>query len=195
MQRRVRPVQPGEPAPSITLPAINREGTVALDEFRGRSGVLVGFFRGLHCPFCRRQLVQLAAAQPALQAAGIIDRIAAEGLIQRGPAAVVASRAFEHIWAEIGPPSAVSLAGEPLETSPAGDTRRTAIGRSFSKRRMSNGSRETNTGAKPRSTITLTARAASGHCEMHSPHPTRPSSHRTRTSVTHLSLLLSWGSG
>jgi peroxiredoxin len=71
MQVRVRPVRPGESAPSISLPAINREGTVALDDFRGRSGVLIGFFRGLHCPFCRRQLVQLATAQPALQEAGV----------------------------------------------------------------------------------------------------------------------------
>jgi len=33
--------------------------------------VRLGLFRGLHCPFCRRQVVQLGAAQPALKAAGV----------------------------------------------------------------------------------------------------------------------------
>jgi len=64
------PLQPGEAAPSFTLPAANREGTVSLAGLRGQP-FLIGFFRGLHCPFCRRQVVQLGAAQPALRAAGI----------------------------------------------------------------------------------------------------------------------------
>ncbi len=70
MTEQRRPLQPGEASPAFTLPAANREGTVSLAELRGRP-FLIGFYRGLHCPFCRRQLVQLAAAQPALQAAGI----------------------------------------------------------------------------------------------------------------------------
>jgi len=37
---------------------------------RGRP-FLIGFFRGLHCPFCRRQVTQLGAVQPALRAKGI----------------------------------------------------------------------------------------------------------------------------
>ena len=64
------PLQPGEPAPSFALPAVNLEGMVSLDSLRGRP-FLVGFFRGLHCPFCRRQVTQLAAVQPALRAAGV----------------------------------------------------------------------------------------------------------------------------
>lgn len=32
---------------------------------------VIGFFRGLHCPFCRRQLEQLASVQPTLRAAGV----------------------------------------------------------------------------------------------------------------------------
>jgi peroxiredoxin len=71
MEVLTRPVQPGEPAPGFELPAINRGGTVSLDDFRGRRAVLIGLFRGLHCPFCRRQIVTLGAAQPALQAAGV----------------------------------------------------------------------------------------------------------------------------
>ena len=42
------PLRPGDPAPSFALPAVNREGRVSLDDYRGRSPVLVGLFRGLH---------------------------------------------------------------------------------------------------------------------------------------------------
>ena len=38
----------GDPAPQFSLPAVNREGRVTLDDYRGRSPVLVGLFRGLH---------------------------------------------------------------------------------------------------------------------------------------------------
>ena len=65
-----RPLQPGEAAPEFALPTANREGMVSLADLRGRP-FLIGFYRGLHCPFCRRQVVQLGAAQPALRAAGI----------------------------------------------------------------------------------------------------------------------------
>ncbi|MDM0110788.1 redoxin domain-containing protein [Variovorax sp. J22R133] len=65
-----RPVQPGELAPAFALPAANREGMVSLDSSRG-SPFLIGFYRGLHCPFCRRQLLQLAQIQPALRAEGV----------------------------------------------------------------------------------------------------------------------------
>ena len=70
MEEQKRPLQPGDAAPAFTLPAANRDGTVSLADLRGRP-FLIGFFRGLHCPFCRRQVVQLAAVQPALRAAGI----------------------------------------------------------------------------------------------------------------------------
>ncbi|MBB3182403.1 redoxin domain-containing protein [Variovorax sp. Sphag1AA] len=64
------PLQPGDPAPDFVLPSASQEGTVALSDLRGRP-FLIGLFRGLHCPFCRRQVMQLAAQQPALQAAGV----------------------------------------------------------------------------------------------------------------------------
>ncbi|QRM57194.1 redoxin domain-containing protein (plasmid) [Sinorhizobium sp. BG8] len=32
---------------------------------------LIAFFRGLHCPFCRRQVGQLGGLQPTLRAAGV----------------------------------------------------------------------------------------------------------------------------
>jgi peroxiredoxin len=70
MGEQRRPLQAGEPAPDFALPEVGREGTVSLADLRGRP-FLIGFFRGLHCPFCRRQVVRLADAQPALRAAGV----------------------------------------------------------------------------------------------------------------------------
>lgn len=61
----------GDPAPTFKLPAVNREGQISLDDYRGRSPVLVGLFRGLHCPFCRRQLVQLGTTQDKLRSIGV----------------------------------------------------------------------------------------------------------------------------
>ncbi len=71
MQAAAHPVQIGERAPGFVLPAVNREGTVSLDDFRGKRALMIGFFRGLHCPFCRRQIAQLGAAQPALLSHGV----------------------------------------------------------------------------------------------------------------------------
>ncbi|QND37236.1 redoxin domain-containing protein (plasmid) [Rhizobium leguminosarum bv. viciae] len=65
-----RPLQPGETAPAFALPTANFEGTVSFADLSGRPFV-IGFFRGLHCPFCRRQLEQLAGVQPTLRAAGV----------------------------------------------------------------------------------------------------------------------------
>jgi peroxiredoxin len=65
------PIQPGEAAPQFVLPAVNREGTVSLDDFRGKSPLFIGLFRGLHCPFCRRQIVLLGSTQDKLRAMGV----------------------------------------------------------------------------------------------------------------------------
>ena len=64
------PLQPGERIPTFVLPSPNCEGQVSAADMLGRP-FLIGFFRGLHCPFCRRQVVQLGAMQPALRAAGV----------------------------------------------------------------------------------------------------------------------------
>ena len=66
-----RPIQPGEPAPSFELPAVNREGLVRLDDFRGSRPVLLGIFRGLDCPFCRRQIAALGAVNEDLREKGV----------------------------------------------------------------------------------------------------------------------------
>jgi peroxiredoxin len=66
-----RVVRPGEPAPDFTLPAVHRDGTVSLADYRGRSPLLLAFFRGLYCPFCRRQIAKLGLTQDKLRAAGV----------------------------------------------------------------------------------------------------------------------------
>jgi peroxiredoxin len=43
-----RPLEPGDPAPSFTLPAAHGEGTVSLADYRGRSPLLLALFRGLY---------------------------------------------------------------------------------------------------------------------------------------------------
>ena len=65
------PISPGEPAPDVTLPAVGRDGTVTLDDYRGRSPVLLAMFRGLYCPFCRRAIAQLGVATDSLKALGV----------------------------------------------------------------------------------------------------------------------------
>ena len=42
------PVQLGERAPDFKLPAVDREGTVSLSDYRGRSPVLLALLRGLY---------------------------------------------------------------------------------------------------------------------------------------------------
>lgn len=65
------PLQPGDRAPNIVLDAITRQGKIALEDFRGQSPILVGLFRGLHCPFCRRHLAAQAQLDAALREKGV----------------------------------------------------------------------------------------------------------------------------
>jgi peroxiredoxin len=65
------PLQPGDRAPNIVLDAITREGKIALEDFRGHSPILVGLFRGLHCPFCRRHIAAQAQLDAALRDKGV----------------------------------------------------------------------------------------------------------------------------
>ncbi len=71
MTDRRMPIAVGERAPEMRLPAVQHDGVVALREFRGRSAVLLGLFRGLACPFCRRQIFQLDLSHDALRTAGV----------------------------------------------------------------------------------------------------------------------------
>lgn len=66
-----RPLEPGDAAPGFALPLVDREGTLRLDDYVGRSPVMLGFFRGLFCPFCRRQMTQLGACADRLRQEGV----------------------------------------------------------------------------------------------------------------------------
>jgi peroxiredoxin len=65
------PIGPNDPAPAFALPAIGRAGTVSLDDYRGRSPVLIALFRGLWCPFCRRAIAQLGVTTEKLKEHGV----------------------------------------------------------------------------------------------------------------------------
>jgi peroxiredoxin len=41
-------LQCGDRVPEITVPAITRDGSVSLADYRGRSAVLLALFRGLY---------------------------------------------------------------------------------------------------------------------------------------------------
>src|SRR5215510_2309501 len=65
------PLRPGERAPDFALPAVDREGTVSMRDYRGRSPVLLALFRGLYCPFCRRNVAQLGLLSDKLTELGV----------------------------------------------------------------------------------------------------------------------------
>ena len=65
------PLQPGDRAPNVVLDAITRAGKIALEDYRGHSPILVGLYRGLHCPFCRRHIAAQAQLDSALRGKGI----------------------------------------------------------------------------------------------------------------------------
>jgi len=65
------PLHLGERAPNFVLDAITREGKIAIDDYRGQKPVLVGIYRGLHCPFCRRHIAAISQLTPTLNNKGI----------------------------------------------------------------------------------------------------------------------------
>jgi len=65
------PITPGSPAPDFSLPAVHREGAVSLDNYRGKSPLLLAVFRGLWCPFCRRAIAELGVVSDRLRALGV----------------------------------------------------------------------------------------------------------------------------
>lgn len=62
------PLQAGDRAPQFTLPAADRKGTVSLADYRGRIPLLLGLFRGIYCPFCRRAMIRMGQAWERLRA-------------------------------------------------------------------------------------------------------------------------------
>jgi peroxiredoxin len=59
-------VRAGDVAPDFALPSVSDPGTVSLRDCLRDSAVLLALFRGLHCPFCRRQIAQLSTLQKPL---------------------------------------------------------------------------------------------------------------------------------
>ena len=64
------PIAPGELAPDFTLPAVSGGAPVSLADYRGKSSVFLALMIGLWCPFCRRHIAQLGAAESKLKEAG-----------------------------------------------------------------------------------------------------------------------------
>ena len=56
-----QPVAPGETAPDFSVSAITRDGNVGLGDYRGGTPLMLGLFRGVYCPFCRRHIAMLDA--------------------------------------------------------------------------------------------------------------------------------------
>jgi peroxiredoxin len=66
-----QPLSLGARAPDFALPAVDGSGTVSLQDYRGKSPLFLALFPGLWCPFCRRAIAKLAAAEPALKESGV----------------------------------------------------------------------------------------------------------------------------
>ena len=64
---------PGAPAPRLSLPLVDGRTTDDLEFGTGADGrfSLVVFYRGLHCPACRRQLAELDRRLDDLREAGV----------------------------------------------------------------------------------------------------------------------------
>ena len=62
-------IEVGQRAPSFRLPS-GQGPERGLDEFRGRSHVIVWFTKGMGCPFCRSQMSQLARGYERIRSLG-----------------------------------------------------------------------------------------------------------------------------
>jgi AhpC/TSA family len=59
------------PAPDFTLTMVETDRPVSLAEYRGKTPLLLGLYRGLYCPFCRRAVATLGLAADRLRPLGI----------------------------------------------------------------------------------------------------------------------------
>jgi len=66
-----RPLEIGVPAPDFTLTMVDTARPVSLADYRGKTPLLLGLYRGLHCPFCRRAVATLGQAGDRLRPLGI----------------------------------------------------------------------------------------------------------------------------
>ena len=70
-QGRARSLHIGVPAPDFTLTMVDTDRPVSLADYRGKSPLLLGLYRGLFCPFCRRAVATLGLAGDRLRPLGI----------------------------------------------------------------------------------------------------------------------------
>ena len=73
-----RPLGIGASAPDVTLAMVETERPVSLADYRGKRPLLLGLYRGLYCPFCRRAVATLGLAGDRLRPLGI-DTLAVIG--------------------------------------------------------------------------------------------------------------------
>jgi peroxiredoxin len=62
-------IEVGQQAPAFRLPA-GHGAEIGIEDYRGRSHLVVWFTKGMGCPFCRTQMSQLARGYPRLREAG-----------------------------------------------------------------------------------------------------------------------------
>lgn len=67
---RQTPIQSGDRAPDFVVPAVHEDRTISLADYRG-APLLLGLFRGLYCPFCRRAMAQMGATSEHLKSLGV----------------------------------------------------------------------------------------------------------------------------
>jgi peroxiredoxin len=85
-----RPLEIGVPAPDFTLTMVETDRPVSLAEYRGKTPLLLGLYRGLYCAFCRRAVARLGRAGDRLRPLGI-ETLAVIGttLDKRRPSLIV----------------------------------------------------------------------------------------------------------
>jgi peroxiredoxin len=122
-EQRSEPVAPGEPAPDFDLPMVSREGRVRLDDYRGRSPLLLGMFRRFECPFCRRLLASMKQTADELAPLGI-ETLAVTGspvraarlyVKYRPPGLALASDPMFAIHRRFGTPVCAMTTDEPTD--------------------------------------------------------------------------------
>jgi peroxiredoxin len=68
---RGRPLEIGAAAPDFTLMMVETDRPASLADYRGKSPLLLGLYRGLYCSFCRRQVARLGHVGDRLRPLGI----------------------------------------------------------------------------------------------------------------------------
>jgi peroxiredoxin len=63
-------LQPGQVAPDFSVPAVLDDRIISLADYRGKTPLLLGLFRGMYCAFCRRGIAQMAAISEKLKPMG-----------------------------------------------------------------------------------------------------------------------------